>query len=162
MRSLFAAVTFTAILAFAVPAGAATIFTFSLSDGSRAEPGSIRSFSFDPLGASGTLSVVKELDTLSPIILAATASGTTYPGATFAAYDGIVAPGSRLFEYTLINALFTSVQPAGGVILPRERFEILGETVTLTRGPASVPEPAILFLMATGAALAYRRRRRNI
>ena len=160
MRSLFAAATFTALLTCAAPVSAATIYTFTLSDGSQASPGSILSFSFAPLGAGGTLSILKELDTLSPIILAATVSGTTYSGATFTAYDGMIAPGSRLFEYVLTNALFTSVQ-YGGVTVPLETFEIAGETVTLTRGPAAAPEPATLFLIATAAALARLRRARR-
>ena len=162
MRSLFAAATFTALLACAAPVSAATIFTFSLSDGSHAEPGSILSFSFEPLGGGGTLSIVKELDTLSPIILLATVSGTVYPEATFAGYADTVAPGSRLFEYVLTNALFTSVQPGGGVVVPLEAVEIFAETITLTRGPAAVAEPATLLLMATAAALARLRRRRDI
>jgi len=53
--------------------------------------------------------------------------------------------------------MFTSSQLGAGQP-PLETFQIVAETVTLTRGPAPVPEPATLFLMATGAALALRRR----
>ena len=158
MRLRLVTATVVVLLACAAQASAATIYTFGLSDGSGAEPGSILSFSFDPLGAGGTLMVSKELDSFTPTVSLAVALGTIYPGATLAGYDGTVTPGTRLFEYVLTNAMFSSVQFSGGP-QPLETFEIVGETVTLTRGPAPVPEPATLFLMATGVALALRRRR---
>ncbi len=158
MRVLLAAATLAALLACAAPASAATIYTFGLSNGTGASPGSIVSFSFDPLGAGGTLTVLKELDAFTVIVSQAVALGTIFPGATFGAYTGTVTPGTRIFEYVLTNALFSSVQFGGGEP-PLETFQIVSETVTMTRGPAPVPEPATLFLMATGAALALRRRR---
>ena len=162
MRFRFVVATVAVLLACAPPASAATIFTFSLSDGSSADPGSIQSFSFDPLGAGGTLTVTKELDTLSPIVLLAVAQGTNYPGATFSAYEDTVTPGSLLFQYAFTNAMFSSVQLGGGAQQPLEIFSLTAETVTLTRGPASVPEPAICFLIASGAGLALRRRRQHL
>jgi hypothetical protein len=159
MRLRLSAAICALLLACTTPASAATIFTFDLSDGTGATPGSILSFSFAPLGAGGTLTVDKELDTFSPTVFAAVALGTTYAGATFAAYDGTVSPASRLFEYALTNAIFTSAQVSGGGLEPLETFSIFGETVTVTRGPAAAPEPATLLLIGTGAALMMRRRR---
>lgn len=154
MRFQLVAATLAVLLVCAAPASAATIFTFTLSDGTGADPGSIHAFSFDPLGAGGTLTIVKELDTFSPIVLTAVASGTLYPGAAFVAFDGVVSPATQLFRYDLTQVLFTSVQYSGLL----ETFAVVGETVTVTRGPAPAPEPATLWLLAVGAALMARRR----
>jgi hypothetical protein len=159
MRLRLIAATFAVLFSCAAPASASTIFVFSLSDGSATDPGSISSFSFEPLGLGGTLSVLKELDAFSPLVLSATATGTVYPGATLTAYDTVITPGSRLFEYALTNAIFTSVQMVGEPTHPLESFSIFGATVTVTRGPAAAPEPGMLLLIATGAGLALRRHR---
>ena len=137
-----------------MPASAATVYTFSLSNGQHADPGSIQAFSFDPLGAGGTLSVLKELDAFTPVAFTGLINGTSYPGATFSAFDGVVAPGTRLFRYDLTTVLFTEQQFPG----TQERFSVTAEMVTLTRGPAIAPEPATLLLLGLGAAVRFAAR----
>jgi len=61
-----------------------------------------------------------------------------------------------LFRYDLTNALFTSYQLSGMLAT----MTISAETVALTQGPASVPEPATWLLLAAAAPLLRRRTRR--
>lgn len=158
MRRLLAALTIAVLISYAAPATAATIYTFELSGGAAADPTSIQSFSFDPLGAGGTLTIVKALDSFSPTVFLAVATGEIFDEATFSAFDGVIAPGSRIFEFSLADALFVSVQLSGGQ-QPLETFSVMSQNITITRGPATAPEPATLLLIGTAAAAMWHRRK---
>jgi hypothetical protein len=143
----------TLLLSVAVPAQAATIFTFEVNGTDDFDTAPL---SFSP-GLPSQFTFVKPLDASSPDFFQAVAAGTSFAAATFIAYDTSIDPLNELFRYSFAgNVLFTSLTPAG-----------LNETVTLTAdsmsradGPASVPEPGSLLLLATGllAALAQGRR----
>ena len=158
MRLQLAAITAALLIGCAAPATAATIYTFELSSGAAADPASIQAFSFDPLGAGGTLTITKFLDSFSPTVFLAVATGEIFPQVTFTAFDGVIDPSTRMFEFSLVDALFVSVQASGGNP-PLETFSVMSPNITITRGPASAPEPATLLLMGTAVAVAWSQRR---
>jgi hypothetical protein len=159
VRRLLAALTIAVLIGYAAPATAATIYTFELTGGAAADPTSIQSFSFDPLGAGGTLTIVKALDSFSPTVFLAVATGEIFDEATFSAFEDVIDPGSRIFEFSLADAMFISVQLSGAEP-PLETFSITSPNITITRGPATAPEPATLLLLGTATVAMWCRRRR--
>lgn len=156
MRSRIIAVALAALIGGVAPANAATIYTFSLSDGSAADFSSILSYSFGVTGPQ-TLTLSKTLDSLSPIVFNATITGTHFSAASFAAYQDAVLPSLRLWEYAFTDVLFASVQVSG----ESETVTLVGKSVAFTSGPAAtpVPEPNSLFLTMVGALVLLVRRR---
>lgn len=142
-----------------VPAGGATVFTFSIGGTTDFDTNAIYSYLFFPSGTGGTLTFTKDLDITSNDILVAVAAGTVFPNATFIGYDNLISPQSEVFRYTLSNILFTSVSL--NQITTTETVSLLAESAILSEGPVTVPEPASGLLLLSAAATLLARRPRG-
>ena len=134
-----------------VPAGGATVFTFSVGGTTDFDTDAIRWFAFVPSGSGGTLTFTKDLDATSDDILLATAMGTLFSSATFIGYDGVISPDAEVFRYVLSQIMFASVTLDGLTTL--ETVSVVAEGASRREGPASVPEPASGLLCVTAGVI---------
>jgi hypothetical protein len=133
------------LLSLVVPAQAATLYTFDVT-GTDAFDTTALSFSFDA-GPPSEFTFTKEIDASSDDFQDATAAGTAFAEATFIAYDTSIGPLNELFRFSFTgDVLFTGVV-VGGLT---ETVTLTANSIIRTDGPAAVPEPASLLLLATG------------
>jgi hypothetical protein len=95
----------------------------------------------------GEFTFTKEIDASSNDFLAATAGGTTFAEATFIAYDTSIGPLNELFRFSFTGDVQFISFVVGSLT---ETVTLTADSIIRTDGPAAVPEPASLLLLAIG------------
>lgn len=131
-------------------ANAEPAFTFSLEGTAAAEANSVLSYSV----SGSELALVKLIDSFSDDLSQAASNGTTFATGQLAQYDGLVSP-ETLVKIMDFSSMQISAFTAGGI---SETVTFIYRDLTVTAGPASVPEPSTIWLfLASSGLFAVRR-----
>lgn len=143
MKRLFATLSMTIALTFTIPATASTIYDLNLPGIGSQIP--VISYAFD--SGALTLSVTRDIDAFSPLLLSASSLGTVFSTGSLDTYDSSFSATIPATSFVMTDILISAVVSAGTNTNVTLQYAT-GEFVT-----NSVPEPSTLLLLA-GAALA--------
>lgn len=157
MKRLFALLSATVALTFAMPASASISYDLNLPGIGSQIP--LLSYSLN-LGTQD-LDVVRDIDVFSPLLSNAATAGTVFSTGGFDIYDSSFSATIPLESFVMTGILITAFTSSGGTTAT-ESVTLQYDTGRLVSN--SVPEPSSLLLCA-GAALALigsMRRRRSV
>lgn len=121
-------------------------YTMILQPGVTSSPGSVLSLSASGLNQ---MTIVKQVDQLSPALLQATVAGTMFQAVDFVAFDTTFFAPIEVGTFQFTNVLFTSHVLNPNVNIPTETITFIAATATFTPaqtsqvpGPEGPPGPA--------------------
>ena len=147
MKRLFASLSVTVALMFAIPASATISYDLNLPGIGSQIP--VVSFSLNV--GTRTLNVARDIDVFSPDLFSAVSLGTVFSTGSLDTYDSSISTTIPLTSFVMTDILITALSTSGGGEIPIENATLQYATGRLVSN--SVPEPSSLLLLA-GAALA--------
>ena len=130
------------MLTLSPPTLAATVYDLNLPGISNLIP--VESYVINPTD----LIVIRQLDSFSPAIVAATGSGETFATGSLDTYDTSFSTTIPITSFVMTDILFTKVSISGSNEALIETDTLSFRTGTLV---SNVPEPSSLMLLGTGA-----------